>query len=119
MNTKSKLFNLNSQIWSRGWCAQVDDRPEEEQGLRGEDQGAGGQAPGGGDGSGQRHQYLQRSRHRGDEAVRKHLEGFVVNAIVVDLLRTMRLYLIGLSISQVYLMGICVNPNNKIIVYLS
>ena len=51
MNTKSKLLNLNSQIWSRGWCAQVDDRPEEEQGLDGEDQGAGGQALGGGDGS--------------------------------------------------------------------
>ena len=50
-NTKSKLFNLNSQIWSRGWCTQVDGRPEEEQGLDGEDQGAGGQAPGGGDGS--------------------------------------------------------------------
>ena len=55
MNTKSKLLNLNSQIWSRGWCAQVDDRPEEEQGLDGEDQGVGGQAPGGGDGSQPRH----------------------------------------------------------------
>ena len=75
MNTKSKLFKLNSQIWSRGWCAQVDDRPEEEQGLLGEDQGAGGQAIGCGDGGWPRHQYLQRSRQRGDETVRKHVEG--------------------------------------------
>ena len=90
IQSQYKLLNLISQIWSRGWCAQVDDRPEEEQGLDGEDQGAGGQALGDGDGSWPRHQYLQRSRQRGDEAVRKHLDGFVVNAIVVDLLRRLR-----------------------------
>ena len=78
MNTKSKLLNLNSQIWSRGWCAQVDDCPEEEHSLDGEDQGARGQAFGDGDNSGQRQQYLQRCHQRGDEDVRKHVEGFVV-----------------------------------------